>query len=108
MGFGGATCRPFRPFDVERRGVLPIWEIPMTLMDNNFFRQPARDDDERISMVRELVARVRAAGGCFVINWHNVVFFGHYRRVYREILGTLRDARPLGLEDLPSDGSLVW
>ena len=80
----------------------------MTLMDNNFFRQPARSDDERLSMARDLVARVRALGGCFVINWHNVVFFGHYRRVYREILGSLRGAQPVCLNDLPSDGRYIW
>ena len=108
MGFGGGTCRPFRPFDSERREILPIWEIPMTLMDNNFFRQPASSDAERLSMVRNLVARVRAVGGCFVVNWHNVVFFGHYRRAYREILGYLRGAQPVCLNDLPSDGRLIW
>ncbi|HEY7575405.1 MAG TPA: hypothetical protein VIB08_09605, partial [Thermoanaerobaculia bacterium] len=107
MGFGGGTCRPFRPFDIERREVLPVWEIPMTLMDNNFFRQPAGGDAERLSRARELVSRVRAAGGCFVVNWHNVVFFGRYRRLYRDLLALLRDARPMRLEDLPSDGSLV-
>jgi hypothetical protein len=107
MGFGGGTCRPFRPFDVERREVLPVWEIPMTLMDNNFFRQPAGGDAERLSRARELISRVRAAGGCFVVNWHNVVFFGQYRRIYRDLLAALRDAQPLRLEDLPADGSLV-
>ncbi len=107
MGFGGGTCRPFRPFDVERRETLPIWEVPMTLMDNNFFRQPARDDAERISRVRDLVSRVRAHGGCFVVNWHNVVFSGHYRRAYLEILGLLRGAEPLRLEGLPEDGRLI-
>jgi hypothetical protein len=42
-----------------------------------------------------------------VVNWHNVVFFGRYRRLYRDLLALLRDARPMRLEDLPSDGSLV-
>src|SRR5437899_7917460 len=109
MGFGAGTSHAFRPFDVERREILPIWELPLTLMDTHLFRGPESDDAERISAVREVAARVRAHGGCFVINWHNVVFFGHYREVYRAILSDLRDACPVRLEDLPGEnGSIIW
>jgi hypothetical protein len=108
MGFRSSTCRAFRPFDVERFEVLPLWELPMTIMDVNLFHERGSDAD-RVSAVANLAARVRTYGGCLVLNWHNVSFFGHYREVYRAILAGLRgakDVRPDGLST--PTGAVIW
>ena len=106
-GFRSGTCHGFRPFDVAAREVLPIWELPMILMDVNLFYRP--EAVAGIRRVRDLVGRVRAHGGCFVVNWHNVSYVGRFRSTYRSILGDLRDAQPVRLDQLPAeDGSLVW
>jgi hypothetical protein len=108
-GFRGGTCRAFRPFDVERREVLSLWELPMVLMDVHLFRGTAVPDTTRIAAVRDLADRVKAHGGCLVINWHNVSYFGHYRRVYRAILGNLRGGQAVSLDDLPTgEGAVIW
>ena len=108
VGFRGGTCRGFRPFDVERLEVLPMWELPMTVMDVNLFRE-IRADGERVAQIRGVARRVRAHGGCLVVNWHNVSFHGHYRRVYREALRDLSEARAVRLDDVPvGEDAVVW
>jgi hypothetical protein len=115
IGFRAGTCRAFKPFDFERGEVLSLWELPMALMDMNLFhhgqeRYYERELDlTRIAAVRDLSARVKAHGGCLVINWHNISFFGHYLTVYRAILETLRGAQPLSPEDVPAaEGAVIW
>jgi len=104
-GFRSGTSRAFRPFDVLRRETLPIWELPMIVMDVNLFHDPAAAVG--IPALRELVARVRAHAGCFVVNWHNVSYIGRFRSVYRSILEDLRDAHPMRLDELPSEGDSI-
>jgi hypothetical protein len=108
MGFRSSTCRAFRPFDVERFEVLPLWELPMTIMDVNLFHERGSDAD-RVSAVANLAARVRTYGGCLVLNWHNVSFFGHYREVYRAILAGLRGAKDIRPDGLSTPtGAVIW
>lgn len=109
LGFRGGTCRGFRPFDVERLEVLPIWELPMTVMDVNLFSENA-GDALRVARVREIANRVRAHGGCLVVNWHNVSFIGHYREVYREALRDSRGAKAVRLADIPTENKdvVLW
>jgi hypothetical protein len=106
IGFRCGTSRAFRPFDVERRKVVPLWELPMTVMDVNLFRVRA-SDAERVEAVSDLANCVKAHGGCLVINWHNVYCFGHYEVVYKSILGALRGGQGLSPDCLPVDGGVV-
>ncbi|MCI0407878.1 MAG: polysaccharide deacetylase family protein [Acidobacteria bacterium] len=109
-GFRCGTCRAFRPFDIERREILSIWELPLTVMDVNlFFGQPMESDTTRVSAVADLAACVKAHGGCLVLNWHNVYCFGHYRKVYRAILAELRGGHALSPDNLPAaNGVVIW
>lgn len=110
LGFRSGTCHAYRPFDLERQVVLPIWELPMAIMDINLFLGfPRTADDDRISSALDLAARIRAHGGCLVLNWHNVYCFGHYLTVYRAILAAVRDAQGVDLDHLPAGGaSVIW
>jgi hypothetical protein len=108
IGFRCGTSRAFRPFDIERREVFPLWELPMAVMDVNLFRARASDAD-RIAAVSDLAACVKAHRGCLVINWHNVYCFGHYQDVYRSILGSLRGAQGLSPDRIAVDeNAVIW
>jgi hypothetical protein len=110
IGFRCGTCRAFKPYDVERHEILPIWELPMSVMDIDLFLgQPGESDAARIAAVAELSATVRAHGGCMVVNWHNIHYVGHYREVYRAILAGLRGAQSVSPDEIPvNDGAMVW
>jgi len=107
-GFRAGTCRAFRPFDLDRLQVLPLWELPMTVMDVNLFNERASNAD-RVATVENLAACVRAHEGCLVLNWHNVNFFGHYLDVYRSILCGLRGAQAVSPDNLGApDAAVIW
>lgn len=110
MGFRAGTSRPFRPFDILNRRVIPLWEYPMIIMDKNLFMMRVQSDRDRIERALEIIGKVIAHRGCLVINWHNMYFFSDYLRMYTEILAYLgkrgRDVR-LDVAQEP-EHKLIW
>ena len=110
MGFRAGTSHPFRPFDVSKRCIRPIWEYSLVLMDKNLFIMSVRSDSERMGKAQQVIDKVIACGGCFVINWHNMYFFSDYQRMYTDILayvaGRGHDVR---LDSTPEpDSKVIW
>jgi len=110
MGFRAGTSRPFRPFDILNRCVIPLWEYPMIIMDKHLFVMRVLSDRDRIKRALEVVDIVVAHRGCLVINWHNMYFFSDYLRMYKEILAYLaKRGKDVRLEAAPElDDKLIW
>lgn len=79
-GFRGGICTPFRPFDIESRRVLNVWELPVTLMDQQLFwhqadgeyvRQLSMEVEESTRRAFELIDTIERYRGLFNLIWHN-------------------------------------
>lgn len=66
-GFRGGTCFPFHPEGPV--GVLPILEIPLSLMDISL-----PDGKEGWDICKTMIDHVRTVGGVLTILWHPAVF----------------------------------
>lgn len=71
-GFRTGMCIEHSMFDCERREMLKIKELPLTIMDGSLL--DARKYDEAIQWVDELYTTVKKYKGNFVCLWHNSSF----------------------------------
>jgi hypothetical protein len=60
---------PFRPFDRERARIMPILEVPPTLMDGGIFYRDVTAEEGAEAISAHLHA-VFKAGGAAVLDWH--------------------------------------
>jgi len=70
-GFRAGTCYPFHPYDVLSDQVLPIWEVPLIVMDSTLLGYRGLKTDEAKEAVMQMVAQVKRYRGVFVLLWHN-------------------------------------
>ena len=70
-GFRAGTCYPFNPYDVLDDQVLPIWEVPLIVMDSTLLGYRRLKTDEAKEAVMQMVAQVKRYRGVFVLLWHN-------------------------------------
>lgn len=104
-GFRAGMCHPFLPFDLERRRVLPLVEIPLLVMDGTLaFYRGMKVADARGVML-DLLDTVHAHEGAAVVLFHNTCDDAHEfpgwsgvaDAVYARLGGDARRARiPLG------------
>ncbi|MCY2987501.1 MAG: hypothetical protein NTY19_06515 [Planctomycetota bacterium] len=68
-GFRRGMAWPYQPFDPEQGTVIPIHELPPTLMDGGIFYRPVSpaEGQSQIEMHLQTVARY---GGAAVLDWH--------------------------------------
>lgn len=76
-GFRGGAAHPFLPFDLEERCVLPLWEVPLTVMDGTLTHYRGFDPDESYERISEMLNIVANIGGVAVLLFHNTVFDRH-------------------------------
>jgi peptidoglycan/xylan/chitin deacetylase (PgdA/CDA1 family) len=70
-GFRAGTCYPFHPYDVLSDQVLPIWEVPLIVMDSTLLGYRGLKTDEAKEAVMQMVAQAKRYRGVFVLLWHN-------------------------------------
>lgn len=68
-GFRRGMIWPFQPFDRSRKSILPILEIPPTLMDGGIFYRPIAFE-EGCRKIKEHVALAFKYDGAVVFDWH--------------------------------------
>ena len=76
-GFRGGAVHPFLPFDLEQQCVLPLWEIPLTVMDGTLAHYRGLDPDQSAVRIAQLLETVAEAGGTAVLLFHNTVYDHH-------------------------------
>ena len=72
-GFRAGTSLPYFPV-AATGGLLPLVEIPTSLMDGHLFEYLRLGTDDASVVAEELRARVARAGGVFNIDWHERTF----------------------------------
>lgn len=104
-GFRAGMCHPFLPFDLERRRVLPLVEIPLHVMDGTLAFYRGRTPAEAQALMFDLLDVVHAHEGVAVVLFHNTCDDAHdfagwsevADAVYARVGGDARRARiPLG------------
>ncbi len=70
-GWRNSYCLPFRPFDLDRNRIMPIWEIPLNAMDVTFTEYMQLDEEQTRRHISKMVAVCKEYGGIFTLLWHN-------------------------------------
>jgi len=95
-GFRCGTCYPFRPFDIIKKEIIDIWEIPLTVMDGTLISYRKLPTEEATKTMTYSLNQVKKYNGVFVLLWHNsymTSLFTHewkkcfenfYRIIYKE------------------------
>jgi hypothetical protein len=103
-GFRNAFCHPFLPYDFERGEALPIWEVPLAVMDGTLAGYRGLDTASSLRRIRELHQAVRAENGVLVLLFHNTAFDEHdfpgWGELFREVCSDIRSASDVSAIDL--------
>jgi peptidoglycan/xylan/chitin deacetylase (PgdA/CDA1 family) len=95
-GFRNGVCHPFLPFDLDHGTVLPIWALPLVVMDGTLASYRRLDPDQSLQRLRALFRAVCDAGGVFVVLFHNTCYDAHdfpgWAGVFESFLDDCRDA----------------
>jgi hypothetical protein len=93
-GFRTGTCSPYMPFDLSRRKIIDLIEIPLMIMDGTLRDYCRYNHDEALDRIKQCIDLVRSVNGTIVFNWHNS-FLTHdndsWRHVFESSLEYLVD-----------------
>jgi len=70
-GFRHSYAHPFRLYDFEKQETLPLWHIPLTVMDSGLLEYMGVGVQELKDTMDPLLEEVRRWNGVFSLLWHN-------------------------------------
>ncbi len=73
-GFRRGTCLPFQLFDVQANAPLPLWELPLAVMESVLFVRRGLTLDAATRATEVLLNVCRRYGGLCVALWHNTLW----------------------------------
>ena len=107
IGFRAGICSPFKPFDLNSRKKLDIWEIPLIVMDGTLADEQYMNlnKEEALKYVKLLMDRVKSVNGVFTLLWHNSSFdktnqWEAWNNVYESILKYAYDTNAMGVSGI--------
>ncbi len=104
-GFRNGFCHPFLPFDLETNDVIPLWELPLTVMDGTLSGYRGLRPDAALDRIRQLMSIVAAEQGSAVLLFHNTAFDEHdfpgWGRVFTAVCDDISHQGDLLAADLP-------
>ena len=91
IGFLAGSTHPIYRYDLVDNNIIPIWRIPMVLMDSALFtRMGMRDEEEAVWHTKRILARVQQHGGFVTMLWHELVLdeddYPHWKQHYLSTL----------------------
>jgi hypothetical protein len=96
------ACHPFLPYDLEHGSVLPIWEMPLIVMDGTLNGYRDMGPAESSERLRALFENVVGVQGHFVVLFHNVCYDTHDFPGWDAVFETFLDeCRSANAEVLP-------
>jgi hypothetical protein len=95
-GFRNGCCHPFLAYDPERREALPLWELPLAVMDGTLQDYRGMDAEAGERRILELYRASAAENGVFVVLFHNSCWDEHdfpgWDGVFLRVLDELKDS----------------
>ncbi|PID92318.1 MAG: hypothetical protein CSA96_03815 [Bacteroidetes bacterium] len=89
-GFRNSYCHPFRLYDHEHDCALPLWEIPLNIMEGTLFYYRNLGLEEAMQTIEDIMKQCKRFGGVFSLLWHNHFFdereFPGIRSFYKQAL----------------------
>lgn len=85
-GFRNGMCHPFMPFNLTTGCEIPIWEVPLTIMDNTFYDYMKIDAIRAWKVTEHLIRTVEQYHGVITILWHNHTLQQDGLKFYENIL----------------------
>lgn len=73
-GFRRGTCLPFQLFDVAANAPLPLWEVPLAVMESVLFVRRRLALEEAVRATEVLLNACQKYGGACVVLWHNTLW----------------------------------
>jgi len=70
-GFRAGTCYPFHPYDILHDKEMPLWEVPLIVMDSTLLEYRGLQSEVAKEAIMEMVAQVKRYRGVFTLLWHN-------------------------------------
>ncbi len=77
-GYRSGTSLPYRPIDIVSGKRIDFWELPMQMMDVQFFEGMV-SEDEAEEVAQSIIEQNRQIGGTSVFNWHQETAVNDYR-----------------------------
>jgi len=71
IGFRAGLCMPFRFFDLEKNITTDLTVFPLHVMDVTLQDYLRLTPVQAVEKTNELAGKVKAAGGTFIVLWHN-------------------------------------
>lgn len=76
-GFRNGLCHPFLPFDLVLNEAIPLWELPLTVMDGTLAGYRGMNTVEALERIRTLWSIIEVERGSMVLLFHNTAFDEH-------------------------------
>lgn len=106
-GFRGGICVPYKPFNLNKKKVIDIWEIPLIVMDGTLLENQymGLNKESAIEYVKELMNKINQLNGVFALLWHNssldnTGYSNGWDKVYEEILSYANKTNALGVSGI--------
>jgi len=97
VGFRNGMCHPFKPYDLEEKKEVDIFEIPLTVMDVALFGNMHLHPNEAWIIMKYLIDVTERNKGVITILWHNTtfdsIFWGEWAKFYERILKYLNERK---------------
>ena len=99
VGFRASLATPFPWYDLEREQTTDLMVYPFALMDGSLHHYMQLSPEQSITTIRQLVDKVREAGGLFIPLWHNSSFsaahgWGGWRQVFEQMMAYAKTDSP--------------
>jgi hypothetical protein len=89
-GFRAGICIPYKPYDVYRREVIDIMEIPLNIMDGTLKDYCRYPSDQALERIKQHIDMAKSFHGVIVFNWHNS-FLTRENKEWRKIFESCLD-----------------
>jgi len=91
IGFRAGTCTPFYYYDLQEEQQTGLLIYPFHIMDITLNQHKGYNITEAISIVEDLIEKIKGVNGTFTTIWHNEALSDHghwkgWETVYREML----------------------
>lgn len=70
-GYRNGYCYPFCPYDHDRDEMIPIWEIPLIMMEMSVLDYRKLSNNQLQILVFKYIEEAKKFGGIFSLLWHN-------------------------------------
>lgn len=85
VGFRNGMCHPFKPYNIDKKSEINIFEIPLVIMDVTLNTYMHLDLVDRWRICKQLIDKTKESQGVITILWHNTRFNEPLDRTWKKL-----------------------